>query len=249
MKATILVLSAALVVCGALAGCAGKGPARQMTSEDFFIKAQELMAKKKYIQAKENLEEARRRFRSGDTDAKLLALLGDVHYRLEEYAEAIGVYEEFLKLHPRNHLAARVQYQVGMAHFKMIRTKDRTPEPALRALEAFQRVMENFPKSPEAKEAAVKAAAARRALAEAELFVARFYFRRGNWPGAIGRCEKVVREYADTGLEEEALYYLGESCLRQGDAERAQECFRQLLDRYPAGKYAGEIKSQLAKGK
>lgn len=238
-------LALAALLAFSAACSSSRGQVRTMTGEDYFKQAEGQMAARKYEEAKQSLEQARRLFRSGDEDARLLAMLGDANFALKEYQEALAAYEEFLKLHPRNPLAPRVQYQIGLSHYNMIRPKDRNPRPAYDALEAFTRAKENYPRSPEAREAEAKIEATRSCLGASELFVGQFYFRKGNYRGAIGRFETILKDYPGCGLEEEALYYLGESHRLLKEAGKAQEYYRLLLDRYPSGRYSKQVRNLL----
>lgn len=230
-----------------LSACAGgKNTKKVMTSEDYFQKAARQFELKKYEEARSSIEEARRRFRSGDLDARLLAMLGDIDYQMKEYNDAITAYGEFLSLHPRNPDAARIRYRIGMSYFNMIKSRDRDPAPAYQALENFNRLVADHPRSLEAKEAVRKIAETRRALAEGELFVAKFYLKKKCYEGAIGRFETVIEDYPDTGLEAEALYYLGEAYIRMEDEENAHKYFNILLERYPSSGYANEARDFLA---
>jgi len=192
-----------------------------------------------------NLQEARKRYRTGDLDARLMAALGDVHYQLKEYDEAIEIYREFIRLHPRNSLAPKVQFQIGMSCFQKVRPKDRDPLPALEAIEEFNKVQQYYPRSPEARHAEERVNVCRSTLAERELFVARFYFKKKNYRGAISRLESLLGDYADVGFEEEALYYLGESHRRLDDDEKAQEYFLLLLERFPSSRFNDDVRDFL----
>ncbi len=243
-----LVLAAMVMSVFMIMSCSARQKqVRQLTSEDYYEQAQQNIAKGKYKEARENLEEARNVFRSGDLNAKLLSSLGNVHYRLKEYQEAIEVYQEFLKLHPRNALASQVQYQIGMSYFQMVEPKDRDPEPAYLALSAFLKVVENYPRSSLARQASQRIESCQNVLAERELFVGKFYFKKKNYLGAIGRFETVIQHHSNTSFEEDALYYLGEAYKRLEDEERAREYFLLLLDRYPGSKYYENVRSFLDK--
>jgi outer membrane protein assembly factor BamD len=216
-----------------------------MSSQDYYGEAENLMARGKYKDAKVMLEEARNRYRTGDLDAKLLIALGDAHYYLEEYEESIEVYREFIRLHPRHPMASEVQYQIGMSCYQMIRPKDRDPEPAAQAVDEFTKVIENYPRSPQARKAGERITTCRNALAEKEIFVARFYMKKKNYRGAINRLETLLVEYEDLGFEEETLYLIGEAYRRMEEDDKAQDYFMLLLERYPASRYNEDVRDYL----
>jgi outer membrane protein assembly factor BamD len=234
-----------LLTLAAAAGCAGnKAAVGTMTPEQYLEQAQRQFQNKRYEEARETLKEARRRTRSGDMDAQMLKLLGDVEFRDENWTVAIETYGEFIKLHPRHAMAPAVQFQIGVAYSKLIRPRDRNPQPAYLAREAFRRVVDLFPRSPEARSAPAQIETCNKAIAESEMFVGQFYFRKENWRGAINRFDVIIREYPRSGFEEEALWLTAESYREMKDAAKAEEYGRMLLEKYPTGTYARKVRER-----
>jgi outer membrane protein assembly factor BamD len=229
-----------------LYSCSGnKKVIQQATAEDYYQTAKQQIARGDYEDAKLSLQEARKRYRTGDLDAKMMAALGDVHYQMKEYDEAIEIYREFIRLHPRHSLAPKIQYQIGMSCFQKVRPKDRDPLPAREAIEEFNKVQQYYPRSPEARYAEERVNVCRTTLAERELFVAKFYLKKKNYRGAISRLEGLLNDYSDIGLQEEALYYLGEAHRRLEDDEKAQEYFLLLLERFPGSRFNDDVRDFL----
>jgi len=83
-------------------------------------------------------------------------------------------------------------------------------------------------------------------LAAHELYVAGFYFDRGNARAAIGRLSTLLRTYPGSGREPEALHMLGESYLRIGDRKSARRAFEELVARYPHDDLADDAHGELA---
>ena len=67
------------------------------------------------------------------------------------------------------------------------------------------------------------------ALAQYEVHVARYYYRRGAYLAAVNRAQQAVRDFQQTPAVEEALYILAQSYDRLGlddlrdDADRVLE--------------------------
>jgi outer membrane protein assembly factor BamD len=230
--------------------CATTGKSSERRTSDEYMKmAQEHIDKEKFLEAKEDLLEARNHYRTGEVDARLLRSLGDVHFELEEFDQAADLYREFLRLHPRHEMVPPVAFKLGEVYLKQISSPNRTLEPARNARDIFSRVIEGYPSSGEAALAAQKLTVIRDLLAEGELVVARFYFKKKNYLGVVGRCETVLGTYSSSSGEEEALHLLGESHRILGNAEKAAESFRLLLERFPDGEYASEARQNLSDGK
>jgi outer membrane protein assembly factor BamD (BamD/ComL family) len=88
------------------------------------------------------------------------------------------------------------------------------------------------------EDARQRIAAARRKLAEKELYVARFYFDRGNYAAAAGRCRSLVSDYGAAGFDDEALYLLGESLWRLEQRDEARPVFARLVQEHSRSDWA-----------
>jgi outer membrane protein assembly factor BamD len=143
--------------------------------------------------------------------------LGDAHYRLEQYEDAIFAYEEFEKLHPRNEAIPYVIYQIGRCHFDRISTPDRDQTPARRALETFRRLTQQHPDSPYARRAEEHMISCYKSLAEHDFGIGMFYFKSKHYPAALARFHTVVHDYPDVGFHQQALDYIARTQARMDD--------------------------------
>jgi outer membrane protein assembly factor BamD len=134
--------------------------------------------------------------------------LGDAHYRLEQYDDAIFAYEEFEKLHPRNEAIPYVIYQIGRCYFDRVTTSDRDPNTARKALEAFQRLIKQYPRDPYARSAADHVVACHKSLSGHTFGIGVFYYKSKHYKAALSRFRSVVTEYPDVGYHQPALEYI-----------------------------------------
>lgn len=134
--------------------------------------------------------------------------LGDAHYQLKQYEDAVFAYEEFEKLHPRNEAIPYVIYQIGRCHYDRISTIDRDQTAAANALKTFQRLQEQFPDDRYAASADPLIVECQKSLAGHEFYVGEFYFKSKHYPGARQRFANVLSLYPDTGYHQQALEYL-----------------------------------------
>jgi outer membrane protein assembly factor BamD len=134
--------------------------------------------------------------------------LGDAHYQIEQYEDAVFAYEEFEKLHPRNEAIPYVIYQIGRCHFNRMTTPDRDQTAARKALEAFQRLQKQFPNDPYSRSATDHMVACYKSLAGHEFGVGQFYFKSHHYKAALGRFRAVVSEFPDVGYHQPALDYI-----------------------------------------
>jgi outer membrane protein assembly factor BamD len=77
--------------------------------------------------------------------------------------------------------------------------------------------------------------------------VGKFYYKKGSYQAALGRMEKLLKDYPGTTSEKEALYYIGLSYQERGDKAKAIRAFESLAAKYPdmayeAGKHITKLK-------
>jgi outer membrane protein assembly factor BamD len=141
--------------------------------------------------------------------AKLAELkIGDAHYKLEQYEEAIFAYEEFEKLHPRNEAIPYVIYQIGRCYFDQIESIDRDQNSARKALETFKRLRKQYPDDPYARSAVAHITTCYQSLAGNEYYIGKFYYKSKHYKAAHHRFMAVISNYPDVGYHQEALDYL-----------------------------------------
>jgi outer membrane protein assembly factor BamD (BamD/ComL family) len=87
---------------------------------------------------------------------------------------------------------------------------------------------------------------ARKKLAEKEVYVGRFYFDRGNYGAAVGRLTTALQEYGGSGLDDQALYFLGESLWRLEQKDAARAVFERLIQEESQSEWAAPAASRLA---
>jgi outer membrane protein assembly factor BamD len=207
---------ACLVLWFACSGCTAiKDAWRSITGEEEEYSAQELAwvgmdnyESRDYKRAIEKFEKLKDWFPFSRYAILAELKIGDAHYKLEQYEEAIFAYEEFEKLHPRNEAIPYVIYQIGRCYFDRIDSADRDQTPARKALETFQRLQKQFPNDQYAHTAADHINKCYKSLAGNELIIGIFYYKSKHYKAAYNRFMAVVSEYPDVGYHQKALQYL-----------------------------------------
>ena len=134
--------------------------------------------------------------------------IADAHYQLKEYEDAVYAYENFENLHPKNEAVPYVIYQIGRCYFDQIDSVDRDQTAAGKALDAFLRLQKQFPDDPYSKKADDLIRSCFKSLAGHELYVGRFYYRAKRYRSALQRFMRIISEFPDVGLHQEALRYV-----------------------------------------
>jgi outer membrane protein assembly factor BamD len=227
-----------ILVLAIAAGCAAKEPAFDPVAK--FREAEEKMRGYNYEQARQAYQEIQEKAPDRSYDADIMLRIADTYYGEEKYAEAQVEYEAFLNFHPVHRDAPYAQYQIGMCSYQEITTIDRDPGLTRTALKEFTKLLEKYPRSPYEDEAKKYITKCREHLAAYELYVGRFYHKKGSYQAAIGRLEKLLKDYPGSAAEQDALYYAGLSYGELGDRQMAIKTLETLAARFPdqSGKVA-----------
>jgi outer membrane protein assembly factor BamD len=149
--------------------------------------------------------------------------IADSYFSNKDYPEAATAYREFISLHPTNENLSYVMYQLGMCHFNQITTIDRDQSEALKALKEFERLTARFPGSKFAFLGEKMIRECKKILGEQEFYVGEYYFNQKQYRAALLRFEKIVRDYANVGLDYKVGYYIGEAKRRLADEEKKKK--------------------------
>ncbi len=151
--------------------------------------------------------------------------IADSHYYLGEYEEAIFAYEEFESLHPLNEAVPYVVYQIGRCYFERIESVDRDQTPTRKALQAFDRLLKQYPDSRYTSLAMAHITECQKNLAGHELYVGKYYFKNEQYETALDRFQSILNNYPDVGIHQKALKYISlcKESIKQKKMESSQE--------------------------
>ncbi len=249
MLASKRMIGAAVILSMFLGGCLGKKRGWKETEANpapLYEKGLALYKKRKYSDALEVFNELKSSFPGEDpyyTWAELK--VADCHFFKKKYTDAISHYEEFKKFHPFHGDIPYVIFQIGLSHFNQMKSIDRDQGATSKALSNFEFVITNYSASIFAEKAREKVKICRKRLAEKELYVAKFYYKKKRYQGAKARLEAVVKLYPEVDILDEAFFYLGKSHLKLGETNAARGVFRDLVQNYPDSKFSDEAKKKL----
>lgn len=171
-------------------------------------------------------------------------------YRSGERATSLATLERFIKMHPSSPALDYAMYLKGIVNFNdnlgilsSISRQDiseRDQQASRDAYQAFKQLVEQFPDSKYSADARVRMDYIVNALAEYELHVARYYYRRGAYVAAANRAQFTVREYQRTPSVEEALYIMAQSYDKLGLDKLRDDADRVLKVNYPDSAFMRE---------
>lgn len=166
-----------------------------------------------------------------------------VHYRQGDQPLALAAVERFIKLHPNHPNIDYMYYLRGLINFNdkvgvldFIARQDlteRDPKAAREAFDSFKILAERYPNSKYAPDATARLNYLVNAMAQHEVHVARYYFRRGAYLAAANRAQVAVKEYSAAPVVEDALQLMVLSYDALGMTKLRDDAARVLKTNYP----------------
>ncbi len=251
-KSVIQTLLLLFILFSLLNGCAGKGKDVKTIKGDpeiLYRQGLERFNKRDYSEALKIFEQIKSSFPDSPPYTQWAEVkVGDCHFFKKDYVEAIAAYEEFKKTRPTHEEIPYVQYQIGMAYFSQMRTHDRDQTSTQKALSNFEYLVTNTPQSLFTDKAKEKIETCKKQLADHELYIGNFYYKKGKYLAAASRFEGLLEKFPKRAEEDKALYLLGKSCLELDQWEKAREAFTRIVNEYPKSSHYREAKSILDQG-
>ncbi|MDY6951259.1 MAG: outer membrane protein assembly factor BamD [Thermodesulfobacteriota bacterium] len=189
-------------------GCAWFQPEEERTAQELAHEGMEAFRDENYSRSVEAFEKLRDWYPFSKYAILAELKLGDAHYHLRQYNEAVVAYEAFESLHPKNEAVPYVVYQIGRCYFDQLQAVDRDQTTAQEAVQTFARLIRSYPGSPQAKKAKAHIRVCQRNLAGHEFHVGRFYYRTKHYKAALERFKTVLTSYPDLGVHYQALQYV-----------------------------------------
>lgn len=250
-----------LVAVIALAACASVlDPTKDWTPKQFYDAAHEQMSKGNWTEAAKDFEKLEARYPYGPYTEQGQLEIAYVHYKGDEPALALADADRFIRLHPTHPNVDYAYYLKGIINFhgekSLIHTLfgfnqdtwDRDPKSARESYEAFRELVERFPKSRYAKDAAERMRYLMDAQAKYEVSIARFYLRRGAYVAAVNRCKYALENYPRTPATEDALGIQAKAYKLMGMTKLSNDSVRVLRLNFPRSHYLKEIEELKATG-
>lgn len=194
-----------------LAGCSDKGindsfaAYRHKTAAQLYHTAEASLKKNNYDDAVKNLEALNALYPFGAYAEEGQVNLIYAYYMDDQNDEALAIADRYLRLYPQGKYADYVYYMKGVVAtgrgFTWMQKKLGV-DPSARDLGsykdgylAFSSLVRYFPNSQYAPDALIRMRFIRNILAEHELNIAQFYYKRQAYVAAANRAKQVVEHY------------------------------------------------------
>jgi outer membrane protein assembly factor BamD len=230
-----LALAAVILVfggCTAISDFFKPKPQALMPAADLYAQGEMELDRSRYREAQAAFKKIVERHPQSTYAPRARFLIGEAYYRESEWEKAIKEFEIFLSFYPRHQIADLVQFRLAMSYYDQVKAVEQDQAITAKAMEAFKKLVREYPESRYAADALAKIEVCRGRLAQKELFVASYYLSNSNPAAARQRLENVVKDYPRTLVIPEALYRLGEVYAVDGRTQDAQEAFRRVATEY-----------------
>jgi outer membrane protein assembly factor BamD len=247
-------LCAAVLLVGlALAGCSSssqQSASPTAGASALYAEAKDDIASGSYDKAIKALERV-----EGLAAGSLLAQqaqldLAYAYWRSGDRAQALSTIERFIKLNPSSPALDYALYLRGVINFNddigvmgSLAGQDlaeRDQRASRDAYQAFKQLVEQFPDSAYSDDARARMNYIINSLAEYELYVARYYFRRGAYVAAVNRAQQAVVDYQGAPASEEALYIMVQGYDRLGLETLRDAANRVFQTNFPNSTYPSQ---------
>jgi outer membrane protein assembly factor BamD len=168
-------------------------------------------------------------------------------YKSGDQAQAQATLDRFMKLHPASpaldyalYLKGIVNFNDNLGAFSFVSHQDlseRDQKAAKESFDAFKELVTRFPDSKYAADANARMTYIVNSLAQYEVHVARYYFRRGAYVAAVNRAQNALVDYQNVPAQEEALFILMKSYEALGMTQLRDDAQRVLEKSYPQSEY------------
>ena len=245
-RALPLLALALLLASLLLAGCkTNREDDLKSGPEIIYDRAQKSLASQDYDNAIRLYEalNARYPFAAESRQARLDLIYA--YYKARESESALDAADTFIRENPTHPRVDYAWYVKGLVDFERspnflerwfkVDLNERPPQTARKAFAAFRKVVEDYPKSEYAHDARRRMIYLRNRLADYQLYVARYYMKRGAWVAAAQRAKETVEQYDGAPAVREALELMVQAYERLGMKELADQT-RQVY----AANYGGD---------
>ncbi len=216
-------------------GCASleEDPTINWSAEELYTNAKGRLDDKFYDQSIELYKNLDLRYPYGPFAEQGKIDIAYAYWKMNNSASALMACDRFIREHPDHENVDYVMYLKALVHFNDDKgllgffvsknLAERDPGAAREAFDILRDLVKRFPDSRYAEDAQLRMAYLVNTLAEHEVSVANYYFRRGAFVASINRAQSVIENYPRAPAAREALEVLALSYERSGLFESKQK--------------------------
>ena len=245
MRSLAIIFTLLLGGCGLLPEA--KDETAGWSAQKLYSEAKAAMADASYEKAIKYFEALEARYPYGRYAQQSQLEVAYAYYKSQEPALAITACDRFIKLHPNHPNVDYAYYLKGLVNFNedqgllghvsMQDPSERDPKATRESFLAFKELVTRFPESKYAEDSTARMNYLVNALASHEVYVARYYLRRGAYVAAANRAQYAVENYPRTPALEEALFVLVKAYDALGMNDLRDDAERVMKTNFPKSEY------------
>ena len=210
---------------------------------------------KKIRKALRLFEQIEPEFRGKPQGERLVFLLADSYYQLEDYYNSPFQFERFLQLYPNSQKAEEAAYKSAASYFYRSPRFDLDQTDTQKGIEELQEYLNKYPDGEFVEAANDKATELRIKLEKKAYEIAKQYHHTEYYKAAIASFNNFIANYPGSPFREAAFYYRFDSAfklainsyevLMEDRLEEAKEFYNTYKKYYPEGEYTSQIEDSL----
>lgn len=236
-----------ILTAGFFIGCASiesEDETKGWSEKQFYETAKENQHSGDYEQSTKQLEKLEARYPYGQYARQAQLEIAYNYFKEREPVLAIGAIDRFITQNPTHPNLDYAYYLRGLVYFNegeraflsIVFQQDmseRDPQDARQSFQSFQTLITRYPNSKYTKDATIRMGYLIGALATHELYIARYYYKRGAYLAAVNRCKNLLQTYPNTKQVEAGLGLMVLSYDKLGLTQLRDDAKRVLLKNYP----------------
>src|SRR5450830_1004374 len=247
LKLLVLALAASLTLggCGVFGDKADE--TKTWSTSKLYAEAKDELSNGGYEKAVQYYEKLESRFPFGTYAQQAQMDTAYAYYKQGDQAQALAAVERFIKLHPNHPNVDYMYYLRGLINFNDRTTifdtftdqdnTERDPKAVRDAFDSFKLLAERFPDSTYTPDAMARMKYLVNAMAQYDVHVAKYYYRRGAYVSAVNRSQSAIKDYPDAPAVEEALFIMMRSYEAMGQKQLRDDTERVIQATYPNSPY------------
>lgn len=162
--------------------------------------------------------------------------IADIHFEMVNYIQAQYQYQYYYDLYPKDTLSDYALYKSGLSIYKTLpRTIDRDLSDTAKVLKVWRTVLLKFPNTKYQEDILKKQKELLKNLGKKELYIAKFYAKKGKYISAQLRLNKLFEQFPSFKRDRSALL-TAVKCAKGLDDNPAVKKYKNLLDKIQDGK-------------
>ena len=234
-----------LIVIALAGGCKARKVPPEPTAEQNYRTGMEKFDKKNYRDAIPYYQRILENYPFSFYAIQAELKIAESYFLDKKYVEALVHLNGFQELHPTNENIPYVLWMKAVCYSEQFRTIDRDVSAMDSSKRELVELTTRFPGSPYAQQANEMLMKVNGRLAEADFYVAHFYYRDADYYAALRRFQRILDKYPIEGIVDRTLYCMGKCYFFLREDPKAKEAFSSVVHRYPDSPYRSKAEAFL----